>query len=83
MESYAEAFDLPKHIVFGTTVQRIVRSSDGTKWQLEMEREGSKEVREFDKVVLCHGYQTKPKIVEFEGQEKFTGQLIHSQAFRK
>jgi dimethylaniline monooxygenase (N-oxide forming) len=83
MEDYATHFDLHKDIIFNTTVRNVSRSSDGAKWQVEMEQSGVEEVRQFDKVVLCHGYQTKPDMPEFEGTEKFTGQLIHSQQFRK
>lgn len=83
MESYAENFGLYKHIVFNSTVKKVVRNGDGTKWKVEMVRSGNQEVKEFDKVVLCHGYQTQPRMPTFEGQELYQGQLIHSQQFRK
>ncbi|KAF4781481.1 dimethylaniline monooxygenase 2 [Colletotrichum scovillei] len=82
MESYAENFGLYKHIVFNSTVKQVIRNGDGTKWKVEMVRSGSQEVKEFDKVVLCHGYQTQPRMPTFEGQELYQGQLIHSQQFR-
>lgn len=37
---------------------------------------------EFDKVVFCHGYQTKAKMPTFEGQELFEGTIMHSQQYR-
>lgn len=83
MESYAKTFDLHKDIVFNALVKKIVRNGDGTKWRVEMSISGADDAREFDKVVLCHGYQTQPVIPEFEGREKFTGEFIHSVAFRK
>ncbi|OLN97876.1 Dimethylaniline monooxygenase [N-oxide-forming] 5 [Colletotrichum chlorophyti] len=82
MESYAAHFDLYKDIVFDTAVQRVVRNGEGTKWHVEMVRSGTPEVRVFDKVVLCHGYQTKPQMPVYEGQGQYEGRLIHSQAFR-
>lgn len=83
MESYAKAFDMHKDIVFNAFVKKVMRNSDGTKWIVEMSISGTDDAREFDKVVLCHGYQTKPVIPEFEGRERFTGEFIHSVAYQK
>jgi len=44
---------------------------------------GEKRTEEFDKVVFCHGYQTKPSMPKFEGQELFEGRLSHAQQYRK
>ena len=44
---------------------------------------GVAQSEEFDKVVFCHGYQTKAKMPEFKGTELFDGQIIHAQQFRK
>jgi len=83
MESYAVNFDLHKHMAFNTNVKQVVRNANGSKWQVEMIKSGLTEVQEFDKVVFCHGYQTKPKMPVYEGQEQYEGLLIHSQQFRK
>lgn len=48
-----------------------------------MELNGEPHAEEFDKVVFCHGYQTKPKMPTYESQELYEGQLIHSQKFRR
>ncbi|KAL0933856.1 dimethylaniline monooxygenase 2 [Colletotrichum truncatum] len=82
MESYAEHFGLYKHIVFNALVQKVVRNDDGSKWQVEMIRSGMPDVQQFDKVVFCHGYQTKKKMPSYEGQDMFSGTIIHSQQFR-
>lgn len=83
MEDYAKHFDLMKDIVFNTTVCKVVRNEDDTKWKLEIERSGKLEMVEFDKVALCHGYQTEAVMPQFEGQEKFEGPIIHSQNYRR
>ncbi|TID06233.1 Dimethylaniline monooxygenase [N-oxide-forming] 5 [Colletotrichum higginsianum] len=83
MESYAEQFDLYKHMTFNTTVKQVTRNADGSKWRVEMIKSGIPEYQEFDKVVLCHGYQTKPKMPSYERQEEYEGLLLHSQQFRK
>ncbi|CAJ2499665.1 Uu.00g025180.m01.CDS01 [Anthostomella pinea] len=82
MESYAKHFDLFRDIVFGATLKRATRNDTDTKWRLELDIDGQPRVEEFDKVALCHGYQTAPNMPEWEGSEKFQGTMIHSQEYR-
>ncbi|KAJ4322058.1 hypothetical protein N0V94_002637, partial [Neodidymelliopsis sp. IMI 364377] len=82
IESYARHFDVLKDVVFGASVQRATRNEEDTKWDLEIVVNGDRQTREFDKVVFCHGYQTKPVMPIFEGKELFQGQLMHAQQFR-
>jgi dimethylaniline monooxygenase (N-oxide forming) len=83
MESYAKHFDLLQNITFNASVTRAVRNEDDTRWRLVILISGEERTEEFDKVVFCHGYQTKPSMPQFEGQELFTGRLIHAQQYRK
>lgn len=83
MEDYARHFDTLKNWVFNASVKRTFRNSDDTKWCLEIETPDETKTVEFDKVVLCHGYQTKANVPVFEGQEKFEGTIIHSQQYRR
>ncbi|KAH3909405.1 hypothetical protein HBH56_164240 [Parastagonospora nodorum] len=73
IESYAKHFDLLQDITFNATVTRTVRNEDDTRRRLEILISGEERIEEFDKVVFCHGYQTKPSMPQFEGQEFFTG----------
>lgn len=82
MEGYATDFDLKKDIVFNSNVKRVTRNDGNTKWLLEVESSGRVEALEFDKVALCHGYQTTAKIPTFGGEEKFEGNIVHSQQYR-
>ncbi|KAM7221859.1 dimethylaniline monooxygenase [Rhypophila decipiens] len=83
MQDYAEHFDLLKDIVFGANVNKARRNADDSAWLLDIEKEnGSTETVEYDKVAFCSGYQSKAIIPTFEGQDKFEGTIIHSQAFR-
>lgn len=82
IESYAEHYNLLKDIVFKASVQRATRNEDDTKWRLEYLINGQPQVAEFDKAVFCHGYQTKARMPEFEGGEKYERILIHAQEFR-
>jgi dimethylaniline monooxygenase (N-oxide forming) len=83
IESYARHFDLLKDIVFGASITRVTRNVDNTRWCLEMLVNGQQRTEEFDKVVFCHGYQTKPVMPKYEGQEIFDGRLMHAQQFRR
>ena len=74
-------FDLHRDIVFGASLQRATRTKGDTKWNLEMLVGGEQESHQFDKVVFCHGYQTRSVIPVFEGA-KFEGQLMHGQQFK-
>ncbi|KAK9419667.1 hypothetical protein SUNI508_07153 [Seiridium unicorne] len=82
LESYAKHFDLLKDIVFGASLKQVNRSKDGTKWRLELERDGKSQFEEFDKVAFTHGYQTKANMPLFEDQEKFEGPIIHTQQYK-
>lgn len=83
MEDYAKHFDFLKDIVFNTTLRKVSRNKDDTMWSLEIQTAGEEaRTLEFDKIVLCHGYQTKAVVPRFEGQEKFKGTITHSQQYR-
>jgi dimethylaniline monooxygenase (N-oxide forming) len=69
--------------VVNTIVENVPRNPDGSNWQLKLNKLGELKTESFDKVVFAHGYQTKPKMPQFEGQELFQGPLIHAQQYRK
>lgn len=83
IEDYAKHFDLLKDYVFNTTLKKAFRNVDDTRWCIEVDTagEGTKTL-EFDKIVLCHGYQNQPIVPTFEGQDKFEGVITHSQQYR-
>ncbi|KAJ9416814.1 flavin-binding monooxygenase-like-domain-containing protein [Fusarium oxysporum] len=84
MQSYAEHFKLTEHISFNSSVQVVNRNSDDSGWVVQVEKVGTGETesRPFDKVVFCHGYQTQRVMPTFPGQDKFEGEIIHSQQYR-
>lgn len=81
LRAYAKHFDLYKNIEFGKTVTRIERSAGESKWQLTFADQPGTH-KSFDKVVWATGTFLKPKHVAFEGQEQFSGRIIHSQDVR-
>lgn len=82
MESYARHFDLLKDIVFGASLKNVRRNDDDTRWLVEVLIDGEIKTEEFDKVALCHGYQTYSQKPVFEDEDKFEGILMHAQQFR-
>jgi dimethylaniline monooxygenase (N-oxide forming) len=82
MHDYAAHFDLLKNIRFNTAVKRVTRNDADTHWLVETECESKTGLLEFDKVAFCHGYQTRAILPAFEGQDMFTGTIIHAQQYR-
>ena len=89
LDSYAEAFDLLRHIEFETRVAHAQRLADGG-WELTLERTGSategsaavagaRETRRFDLLVVGNGHHWDPRFADFPGE--FTGEMIHSHAY--
>lgn len=72
LESYAEAFDLKRHIEFRNGVEHAERLPDGG-WELTLQ---SGEHRRFDLLVVANGHHWDPRFADFPGE--FTGESIHS-----
>lgn len=83
LESYANHFDLQRNIVFNAQLKQVLRNKDDSKWRVDLVIDGASQTQEFDKVAFCHGYQTQAKMPHFESSEKFAGEIIHGQAFKK
>ena len=82
MEDYAKHFDLLRDIVFNASVKSVTRNATDTRWSILVEKDGATQALEFDKVALCHGYQTRAVMPVYEGQDQFEGILMHSQQYR-
>lgn len=61
----------------------MTRTEDDARWRVKMTVDGEEKAEEFDKVVFCHGYQTKANMPNFEGKDLFKGPLMHAQQFRR
>lgn len=71
-----------KDIVLNAFVKQASRNKDDSNWRLDLVIDGESRVEEYDKVAFCHGYQTKARIPDFDGVEKFKGAIMHTQQFR-
>jgi putative flavoprotein involved in K+ transport len=75
LEEYARRHRL--RIQFGTVLRRVERA-DGDGWLLET---SSGEIATRF-AVLATGHDAEPKLPDWPGREEFTGELIHSAAYR-
>ncbi|KAJ5722963.1 dimethylaniline monooxygenase [Penicillium malachiteum] len=82
MQSYAENFSLLPDIVFDAKLEQAYRNEEDSKWLLQLNINRKPQIEEYDKVAFTHGYQTKAKVVQFDGAEQFEGELIHAQEFK-
>uniref|UniRef100_A0A0N4Z0S2 Flavin-containing monooxygenase n=1 Tax=Parastrongyloides trichosuri TaxID=131310 RepID=A0A0N4Z0S2_PARTI len=87
-KSYADHFNLIKHIQFSTAVINIERHEKfehNGKWKVTTKNIVTDEVEEnvFDSVMLCTGHHTTPYWPEkFVGQDSFKGKIIHSHDYK-
>lgn len=76
LEAYAAHFDIPRHVRFRTTVDAVSPLGDG-RYRVTL---GSGEARLYDRVVICTGHLSDPRMPDFPGQ--FDGSVIHSHHYR-
>ncbi|EAQ04185.1 monooxygenase [Pseudooceanicola batsensis HTCC2597] len=75
LERYAQHFDIPRHVTFGTRINSVVPKEGGYAVTL-----GSGESREYDRVVIATGHLSDPRMPDFPGH--FDGETIHSHHYR-
>ncbi|KAK1764305.1 monooxygenase aurF [Phialemonium atrogriseum] len=80
LESYADHFGLRPKIRLNTDVTRVTRDDAREKWVVDIDGSASEL---FDKVVIATGVNQKPHIPVFKGFELFTGDKVHSRAYKR
>ena len=82
LREYAEAHDVLRRVRFHTSVDIMRRREvDGTLvWSLGLRdvRSGAKSTVEGAVVVVCTGSNAEPSRPQFEGQEDFSGEVVHT-----
>jgi len=74
LEEYAGEIEVP--IRFGVRAERLDRGAHG--WSLTT----SQGTLEAEQVVVATGYNHTPRIPDWPGRDGFTGELVHSSAYR-
>lgn len=75
---YAERFALRQHYEFNARVVELI--PDGEGWVLTSERNGERQTRRFDGVLIANGTLHKPNRPSLPGA--FCGELMHSADYR-
>lgn len=80
--SYANTFNLNKHIRLNVKVEKVKQSSD-KKWELNLSNliTNSKETLIFDFLIIASGLHSKPRIPKIENSSQFNGIQLHSSRF--
>lgn len=74
LEAYASEFDLSP--VFGQEVRSITR--DETAWEIETQQHAYR----CENVVIATGYSRVPVVPEWPGMDIYSGEVVHSSAYR-
>ncbi|UDY22614.1 flavin-containing monooxygenase [Nocardioides sp. Kera G14] len=78
LDSYADAFDVRRHIEFENRVlhARRLGADEGDGWELETQRTGT---RRFDVLLVANGHHWDPRFADKPGE--FTGLTMHSHSY--
>ena len=82
LERYADHFGLREHIWFGSEIERIEPADRGRFDVIIKSASGSAGRRlRYAAVVIANGHNWDPYLPEFEGQQQFRGEIMHSSAY--
>jgi hypothetical protein len=81
LESYADHFDLRRHIWLGTEVMRVAPAGSG-QWDVTTRSTGggAGRTRRYAAVVVANGHHWSPKLPDYQGMDGFTGEVVHAGA---
>ncbi|KAK5048179.1 hypothetical protein LTR84_005849 [Exophiala bonariae] len=83
LNDYCSHFALHPHMRLATDVKSIQRDDGNNKWCLRISTRGQlDETLEFDKLVLATGPHVIPKQPELPGRSQFSGNVLHSIAYK-
>lgn len=83
LQLYVKNFDLEKNMKFNKKVQKCEYKEN--KWNLTVEDLKTNVIHDeiFDALMVCNGIFSKPIMPEYSGIATFSGQILHSQLYRK
>ena len=86
-QMYAHANKIDDTILFNRIVTNITFAEDherSGRWRVFTQdcKTGRKTSDVFDGVMVCTGHHVLPLVPQFPGQERFSGQILHTHAFK-
>lgn len=86
-KDYADTFDLRRNFRFQTEVisaEPEDPDSDDSAWKVTVrDEDGKEETGRYAGVLIANGILSEPAIPEFEGQDEFEGEILHTAAYKR
>ncbi len=84
-KDYADTFDLRRNYRFSTEVIRVEpEDPDASVWLVtSRSEEGEEETGRYAGVLIANGILSEPSIPEFEGQDEFEGEILHTASYKR
>lgn len=83
LDSYANRFDIKKHIKLNHLVIRIL-PIEGDKWEVIVKNLPNDifETLTFDAIFVCNGHFASPRYPSIPGSDEFEGNILHTHDYR-
>ena len=86
-KDYADTFDLRRNYRFETEVIAAEPEDPGAVdpvWKVTVRnRDGEEETGQYAGVIVANGILSEPSIPEFEGQDEYEGEILHTASYKK
>ena len=79
----ADSFDIRGNIIFNTEVTAMDWDEPSAKWTLSSAGPNGAETTQFNAVISCVGFLSRPQIPAIEGMDSFDGHLFHTAAWEE
>ena len=86
IQRYASSHNLNRMVQLNTSVEgcQQLPSQDGSGWIITTKDQHTgmtNQTNKFDYLVICSGMYCRPNLPKFEGQESFSGKIMHSSEY--
>ncbi|MBN8867812.1 MAG: NAD(P)-binding domain-containing protein [Solirubrobacterales bacterium] len=84
-QDYADTFDLRRNYRFETEVIAAEPTGEGddSTWKVTVRGPEGEETGEYAGVIIANGILSEPSIPEFEGQDEFEGEIVHTAGYKR
>jgi 4-hydroxyacetophenone monooxygenase len=77
----AETFKFRENIVFNTEVLSMIWDDEAKLWSLVSQGPAGTQTEQFNAVISCVGFLSRPQVPDIEGMDSFAGTACHSAAW--